>query len=187
MFESTYKGWCKILIEHILSIVKQCQLSHILQYINPARHHSPGGVYTFSVLTVAVVRCSPDSWTDGVSCRLRTCKAGTARKSQPFCKCSSYGNSKKKKKQLNSIQFIVSTFYLSRGGDSTTPPFASLFFGFWREDHFTNTIVLLTVITYCCCCCCCHKWPPSAPLAPLHSAHIFCKFALTSNPNSSKL
>lgn len=140
--------------------------------------HSPAGVYTFSVWTVAADRCSPCSWIDGVSCRLRTCRAGTARKSRPFCKCSSYGDFEKKnnnKRVAHVIGFIPSAIYLSRGGDSTIPPFASLFFGFCllasrsvRDHGGAVVVVYLSVSTYCCCCCSCRRWPPSAPHALLH-------------------
>jgi len=94
--------------------------------------HSPAGVYTFSVWSVAADHCIPGSWIDGVSCHLRTCRAGTARKSRPFCKCSSYGYFEKKTNKLvtHVIWLIPYTIHLCRGGDSTTPPFASLFFSF---------------------------------------------------------
>jgi hypothetical protein len=52
----------------------------------------------------------------------------------------------KKKNWSRAIRFILPTYYLSRGGDSTTPPFASLFFSFWRKDRFANAMMLLTVV-----------------------------------------
>lgn len=110
--------------------------------------HSPAREYIFSVWTVIADRSSLDSWINGVSCRLRTCRAGTARKSQPFCKCSSYRDLKKKW-VVHAILFIPSTILLFRGGDSTTPPFAALFFSFWRRNRFANAVkLLLTVVCY---------------------------------------
>lgn len=107
----------------------------------------PAMVYIFAIWTVAAGHSSLDSWTDYISFRPRTCRAGTGHKSPLFCKYSSLCVVKI---SMYTIEFIAPKWWKRCTEQASSTPFASPLF-----------------LLCCYCCYRCHWWLPIADNTPV--------------------